>query len=512
MQRGSYGKRIGIVVTIVILMMCCSACGSNKEDFREGKYQADDFFSKSVETMYQSSQNLEIHFETGLYQENDSKKVAQKMKEIYEKIYQMGGKLAQPLQIYVLQDSTSSGLLAGNHKILCSMKDIESGECRKAMVQEAFQINDLWKVIGLDYYLFKEEDSAPVMKNQKLKQMYESKDNQDILNLLPYYFMPFFTDNKDVILAKNTARSLTEYQIMNGSLKEFLSGKYDSERKELWMESIGIQNVKLEPVEETKITIRMDKNNKVEIEKGQHQFSFQASSWMTSSKEVTTFLSEWEKGFQAILESLQSDGEETKTLLEEYWKQPFHIIFVDAEESENTKDTIYLKKGDNPLYELIGQFLNNMKTSDPWMVNGFACYFSRENRPTWLTKEKKEELISLLKKEGGYERLSKEDKKVADQIREQYDKRASSPVTEENFNYWVYVQAEGIAKLEKRTQSGKAITELTEPESFALTQYLVQTFGMDECFKYLKGEEKFKEVFRGDLKTVIKKFLRSIEA
>ena len=512
MKRGSYKKRIWIVGTMSLLMMCCSACGSNKDDFQKGSYQANELFEQSVETMVQSSSNLEIHFETDLYQEEESQKIAKQIRQYYEKIEQVGGKLAQPLQIYVVLDSRKSGLKVGEHKIICTMKDIESGEYRRAMVQESFQLKDLWKVIGLEYYLFKEADQAPVINTKDLKKQLENKENQDILNLRPFHFMPFFTDMEDVILAQNTARSLTEYQIMNGSLKEFLSGKYDTERKELWMESIDLKNVELSPIEEMNITIQTNENQKVELIKDQHHFVFEASSWMTSSKEVSSFLVDWTKGFQTIMDSFERDGEEMKTLLEECWEKPFTIVFVDSEEKDNTKDTIYLKKGDDPLYELIGQYLNNLGTTDSWMVNGFACYFSRENEPVWLDQDEKEELVSLLNKEEAYEHLSKTDQKKADQIRDQYERRASSPVTADNFNYWVYFQAEGIAKLEARVQSRKAITELSTSEAFALSQYLVQTFGMDECLGFLNGEETFKEVFRGDLKTVINKFLRSIES
>ena len=512
MKRGSCGKRIGILVTIVVLMMCCSACGRDKDDFQKGSYQADDFFSQTVETMVLSSSNLKIHFETGLYQEDEAQKIARQIRQYYENIAQVGGKLAQPIQIYVIQDSHKSGLKVGEHKIICTMKDIENGEYRRAMVQESFQIKDVWKAIGLEYYLFKEEDRVPAINTKELNKLLGNKDKQDILNLLPIHFIPFFTDMEDVVLAQNVARSLTEYQIMNGSLKEFLSGKYDTERKELWMDSIGLKNVKLSPVEKMNITIRTNENQKVEIIKGQHRFVFEASGWMNSSQEVSSFLLDWTKGFQTITDSLEQDGEQIKTLLEDCWKQPFSIVFVDSKEKDNTKDTIYLEKGDDPLYELIGQYLNNLGTCDPWMASGFASYFSRENEPVWLDKDKKEELVSLLRKEEAYEHLSKTEQKDVDQIREQYERRASSPVTKENFNYWVYVQAEGIAKLEVTVQSGKAITKLSESEAYALSQYLVQTFGMDECLSYLKKEKTFKEVFRGDLKTVIKKFLRSIEA
>ena len=498
--------------TVVLLIACLSGCGNSKDSFQKGSYQADDFFSQSIETMVQSNQNLEIHFETDLYQENDSKQLAEEIRKNYDKMVQVGGKLVEPLQVYIISANHKSGLCAGSKKIICTMKEVKNGELRQAMVQEAFQINDLWKVLGLNYYLFKNEDRALTINNQNLKKMYENKDKQEFLNLLPFYFMPFFTDNQDVVLAKNTACSLTEYQIMNGSLKEFLTGKYDVERKELWLDSIGIKNVQLSDPEKLKISIRTDENQNIEITKDHHSFLYEADSWMNGSKELTSFFNDLDNGFQTILDGMEQDGDEMKSYLEECWKQPFHIVFVDSEEKTNTKDTIYLKKGDDPIFEIIGQFLKNLKKQDQWMADGFASYFSRENEPVWLLDERKEESLSLLNKEAEYESLSKKDQKIADEVRDQYERSAPSPVTEDNFNYWIYYQAKGIVGLKDRIQSGKTITELDNPEAYALSQYLVQTFGMDECLSYLRGDETFKEVFRSDLRTVIKKFLRSIEA
>lgn len=507
-------KWIGLCF-FAVLTMGLWGCKGSQEQYQEGSYKANDFFSQSFETRFKEKNQLTVHFEKDLFEETKANKIFGEMEAEYHKISQASGNKVKPISIYIIMDTHKSGIIAKDRNIICSMKEIENKKYRQIMVREAFNIKEFWKVAGLEYYLFKGENFVKDFGNEELKKEYSEKKNKEVLSLLPYYFLSQFTDQEQLILAQKTAYSLTEFQIMNGNLKEFLSGKKDVERKQQWIEMMGIKQagVKL-PFQAKDLELKEDQNNKMLLSKDNQSFSFASKEWMNTNSEITSFLEYWYSGYQSIQDSLSKQGQKMKDFLDESWKKPLHIVFIDEnfKNEQLNEDTIYLKKGDDPFYLLVEHLLKGVETKDEWLKKGLALYLSRENEPEWLQEDFIKKEVSILTKGLEYGKLTKEEKEIADDLRVNYEKRAQSPVTEQNFNYWIYYQAKGITSLTELVRTKKTISQLDEPQAYALTQYLVSNYGIDSCMKYLQGEESFKEVFRNDLRTVIKKFLQSMES
>ena len=289
---------------------------------------------------------------------------------------------SKPYTVYVVETPLHGMIQQVGDAVYCTANDILSGAYRAELIAVMTELPAYWKCVGLSGVLF---DSS--IDTAALRTYYEQADSLEILSLFPAYFHTVFASEGDMLVARNTAVSLTDYMINQYGMETFLQTDRPEDQQD-WLTLLGVGCNYSDPYaaalaeysysfweEEYPLAVTTDHGDTIFIRYKEGD--------LDSPSQLRAFLYESKVGLQKILDGIALEAPYyLQAILDNY--SPIHIYYDPAFHSRVSQRWIEIELGNSQDYVhemthiLIHQPSNNRATFDreAWKYEAISQYFS----------------------------------------------------------------------------------------------------------------------------------------
>ncbi|HRX09857.1 MAG TPA: hypothetical protein P5559_11955 [Candidatus Limiplasma sp.] len=226
----------------------------------------------------------------------------------------------KPCTVYVVETPLHGMIQQIGDAVYCTAGDVLSGAYRAELIAVMTELPAYWKCVGLSGVLF--ESSIDTVA---LRAYYEQADTLDILSLFPAYFLNVFTSEDDMLVARNTAISLTDYMINQYGMEPFLQTDRPKDRQD-WLTLLGVSRDYSDPYAEALAEYRYSFWEEeyplaVTTDHGDMIFIRYQEGDLDSPAQLRAFLYESKVGLQNILDGVALQAPEyLQAILDQYQK------------------------------------------------------------------------------------------------------------------------------------------------------------------------------------------------
>ena len=234
--------------------------------------------------------------------------------------------VSKPYTVYVVETPLHGMIQQVEDAVYCTADDILSGAYRAELIAVMTEIPTYWKCVGLSGVVF----GSPI-DTATLRAYYEQADDLGILSLFPAYFHNVFASEEDMLIARNTAISLTDYMMNQYGMETFLQTDRPEDRQD-WLTSLGIERTYDDPYAEALAEYRYafwdeDYPLVVTTDRGDTVFIRYHEGDLDNPARVRAFLYESKIGLQKILDGIALESPEYLQAILDRYQNPIKVYY-----------------------------------------------------------------------------------------------------------------------------------------------------------------------------------------
>lgn len=521
-------KKLVLVSVIVSFLCLITSCTKGTEQFQESSHPRDDQYAAEFPTQYKKEGNLSLHIEARIYNDEIATSMFDRIKADYKQIKELGKGIEEPVTFYIVDQTITGKPQVIDREIFCTYNDIKSGEYRRAFTAASFNLKSYWKSVGLDWYIFDSIEGKDVIDKEVLKSFYEDETNGKVLSLIPAYFLDTFSDAATISMAKDTACLLTSYIIDQHDIKFYLGGEKANQNRQGWLEDIGVTSPFI--VDASRLD-QLDYDESVNyplIAKYKNlEMHFIKSDGEQNADDIYLFIAEIIEGYSSMIADITISDPKTLAYITEREKQVIYIELRDITASINYSkpdNTIITYQSCYTYGQIMEALLPITSPENTWLNVGVEQVLSLPKTSEYMPEKDKQKFFELMTKGPLYNQTDKNNKEFTDYMSNYYEKNIPLPKEAADLDMALFYEAVGMGTLtQKKLSTSLGITlftvmgkekvevvkgnDLSIPEAYVVTQYLIKTYGLDTVISVVKGEESFSTAFQKDFEQMMADFM-----
>lgn len=233
MKRNIFTQVIALFV-FTSMVISQTGCTQEKIEFQQGQHPGCEIYTETFNTYTYNSPQFQLHIEEQLYEEESAKEWVALIQADIEALAITFG-TGEPSKFFIVQQTSTEEVPAGNGAIYCTPEDINNGGYRNELVKAYLGITELWKITGVNEALFGENPDQ-----EALADYYSDVENHATLSLFAAYF-DFDTSfmNSQTIIT-DTASAFTNFLLSEHGGEAFLGCTSQDRYRQAWLDSLNL--------------------------------------------------------------------------------------------------------------------------------------------------------------------------------------------------------------------------------------------------------------------------------
>lgn len=524
-----------ILLLLSLLTFC--GCSSNRvvdpqkitsSDFLDSQHLRDKEYGATFQTKVVTLDNLNIHFATTIFDETTSPELVKQIAADYASLAELDAGLAQPVDIYLVGETITGQSVLTSSGLFCTPESVQDGTYRPFLTALTFDLTPWWQCVGLSRIVFEETTVSSDELVNRLESYYASARKPYLLTLSPLYFIENFNDAETMMLADQSAQSLSEYILSQHDVKTFLTEGNNMEYRSEWLKELGV-TVDTEMIEMISSpeaihlsSVPMISANKASLVIEEHNFrlNLQSVDWMPTADDASFFVVDFYQSVDQLFSYLKENAPKHYETLQQPDYRQISVSVFDSDAGDHSfakldgSDAIVLAHAD-ALHELTHCLIPvNDATEKRWLSEGLTTYLSSlylsyEIAPQYIDPFANEEEIAKLK--SPYIECSR---KIANRYEQMNGQDISEIYRTEHPIFLIYQAIGYEAILHPETfqgiqfpiatqsvdqragvSSGYVGNQLSYLESMVFVQYLVEKHGLDTMIEAEMDNNAYHELF-----------------
>ncbi len=519
--------------TALILSTGLIGTACNRNYYEEGRLESVEGYGYITANVL-SQNNITLHVENKI---ETSKEVIDGIYSIIENDYavlQNTWKRNTEINIYVIADDYILGKNHGAYlhgNIICNPDIIENGNYKLYLTAAFLKTTEPWKQYAALHYVFEEH-----AEEFHLSEYYSDQSNLLSLTLFPAYFNENFSDERTIEIARQTACRFGKYVLETYGLKKFLSANLTDYRQE-WLNEIGCQqqfhlSLDLSWLDGAEYSqqfrqyplIITTKNRCYYLDSFYHE---RPTASFHTAERALYHLSEGYRECVKALEYLQQHAPKSYPAIAEKFQNKLEYYISDNQIKtccDVDNQTIYLLDPSEYVHETAHAItLSQSPTDGAWLGEGVAEYISR------FVSTHNSDINHRFFSSFTSTELSGSLKAFVNEVNARYMGLGGKFDDVAVFDFALMAETIGTVTLAKpqykseiqfpyavnsiahsyHTSSNKDGNQLTYPEAYAFTKYLIDEYGLDAVLTCCASYD-FSSVFKDTFDHIFSTYLRQI--
>lgn len=519
------------VLTVFILLL--SGCESSEIIFTSTTHKKTNDYPITFQTFTALDQFLEINIKSDIYDEIEGKKLFEICKRDIDKIYKTTKLQNDKQTIYVIEENDYylTGVFSG--KIFCTAESIIDGSYRQNLIKSVCSIQDKWKLVGLEAYIF----DTDTYNNSELMNYYSKDVDLDILSFFEAYFIDDFVDENMMLIATDTAKSFSEYIISEYGIEILLSSNCINEKSN-YLHFLGLKKEYKDLYYEIFEDYQFQKTEEyplvVKTAKGDFFYIKPLKDDIETPIQIKEFLFHAQKSVDKLLDYIEKNAPKYYQSILERRNIPCSYYFIEEnKDGLNYVDgqNIYLINSFAFVHETVHILIENSVEEERLRCEGIAEYMSNEIYPLMDNNKTKKSLYNFMTANEFDDELTRKSFNSLQQFYLENDVFPSNylelnyplllkSIAYSTLNYpeFKYLLGTGFGKSlgeivnYNKTDLFLAGNELTYPEAYLMTEYLVLKYGFEKVMNYSIENETFYQNFGIEYEKMKEEFVNEIKS
>lgn len=502
-------KRIACLLLCMLLVFPAAA----ESLFQPGEPHASTLeFRQYFETLSAVQGNHTLSIAARIYDEALAQKLYETIAADLNVIAQKLG-LSQegfsPHTVYVVERLVNGSMERQGSRVYCKAEQIESGAYRPLLICAALGTEEYWMGVGLAGYIF-----GDVVDDERLRQYYASAEDLNLLSLSVPYFLPDFATEEELAIARDTAISLCQYAVEHHGYEALLADDGVTLRR-AWL---GVERGYDDPYHQALQNYRFcasAQHTAIAVNGYGHSVYLKPMEDMTTAHDLCMFLCDMVKGPETLFALLDEQSSEYADLIRSRYEEEMRIYCGNNDGSyavpEHREIRLALAAGFmHELGHVLVPPVNGANAyTTMWQYEGLCNYLNYEVYPFYAVKWQYHQALHLFK---DMEVPQSPNHPFMIRAVEMYLRNAPLPECVEQTEPMLYVQTMALVPLlypddaagsawaksiqdfyqGLRSENGN---ELTDMQACALTDYLIDRWGLTTFLTFCQGEESFEDAF-----------------
>lgn len=490
-----------------------------KPEITQSRHRREDGYAADFTTYCLTFEDCTVQMEARYYEETALRDAARKVQLDLAAMAEKTGKQPRAVTVYLVNQTITGGTQIVDHRVFCTMDDVENRSCRWALAQAAYDLEQLWQAVGLNRYVFAQDpDEAALLA------YYAGGAHDNLLSLFPMYFLPGFADGETMEMAGQTAQCVTAKILETGGMEEFCAPGSAAEAVRQWLDAAGMDAPALPAGADTvgRLTIASLSENSVILQADEEmnpfRFELEPTDWIETADEFYGYLCRFYEGYTVMLAQMEAALPTAFQQVRQNAEEQITVKIISNQQMSYAQgQTVNISWGTNIWHEVTHVLLPSQVgyLTDRWLTEGLAEYFATPIETAYHWGENYVTMHQYFfgdMPEEYRETLNEDDWKQRECIIRCYTARCPVPETGNDFDRgWLYracaittilrselcpaeeLSANAISVAEKSGFSalGKEAdgNGLSYPEALLMTDYLAEIYGIDDVVNsYLSHE------------------------
>jgi len=471
--------------------------------------------------------DLTLSIEESVYQPEQAEDLLLQVVEDMQVIASLLPVVDKTCTVYVVETLLHGAIEQTGDALYCTADDILSGAYRAELIEMMAEIPAYWKCAGLSGFLF-----GSSVDTAALRSYYEQAEDLDLLSLFPAYFLNVFASEEEMLVARNTAVSLTDTIISQYGMDTFLQTDRSEDRQD-FLSSLGVGREYSDPYAETlaeyayafwekeyPLVVTTDRSDTFYIRYGEGD--------LDSPAQVRAFLYEANVGVEAVLNGIANEAPEyLQTVLDNY--NPVRVYYDPAVSSRISMCWVEIELGKSRhyFYEMMHILIQQPSNGRPvydlesWKYQAIAQYLSIAfYQPTSMKKNYHSVIQEYLDLYSDPDNIADIEAKSLDEhylhlAQEYLRSYGALPENWMDFDIGSYWKVAARVQMEEQLANDGAElewaqsigslsywkirktggNELTYSQAYSLADYLIEAQGLSPFLQYCLEDTEFDEAF-----------------
>ncbi len=505
-------KRIACVLLCILLVFPATA----ESLFQTGEPHASTLeFRQYFETMSAVRGNHTLSIAARIYNEA----LAQKLYETVDadlnaiaKKLSISPEQFAPHTVFVVERLVNGSMERQENRVYCKAEQIENGAYRPLLICAVLDTEEYWLGVGLAGYIF-----GDVVEHEHLRQYYASVEELNLLSLSIPYFLPDFATEEELTIACDTAISLCQYAVEHHGYEALLADDGVALRRE-WLAWMGVEREYDDLYYQVLQRYRFraaSQYTAVAVNDYGHSVYLKPMEDMSTAHDLRMFLYDMMKGPETLFALVDMQAPDYATLIRSRYEGEMRIYCGHENGSYAVPEyrEIRLALAAGYMHELGHMLVPAVNGANAyttmWQYEGLCHYMNYKVYPFYAVKWQCHQALHLFK---NMEVPQSPNHPFMMRAVEMYLRNAPLPESVEQTAPMLYIQTMALVPLlypddaagaawSKSIQSfypglrSENGNELTEMQACALTDYLVDRYGLATFLTFCQGEESIEDVF-----------------
>ena len=498
MKRNSITK-ISVLLGSLFLIGILTGCTQQKIEFQESQHIGDETYSEIFDTYVYTDPRVELHIQDQLFEEESAVALYEIIRADLEALSSTFSPGETP-SIFIVQQTPTEDIIAGDGVIYCTPDDINNGTYRFELTKIYLGLNEPWKVAGAYGVVFGEEADL-----EALAAFYSDEVSLPTLSLFAAYFIENDSFVDPNAISRETASAFTDFLLSEYGVEAFINCTSQDEYRQAWLDFLGLSVEYKQAYDLAFLDCAVYSSSEkypLIITTGNRVYSFSKDT-LVAPESIMFMLSSYQAGMENVIEVIINQAPEHSPQIISTWEGPISIFF-DADLIRSYADpsggNLYLAATfPQALFNVTSNFLipEADREMEIWKTFGIADYlFAVSGMP-----DQRYYRYFLIPPD----EYSGDDSVYLELVQEYYLSHAAYPSILMDFDFGLFYEALAVIslsnpdlELQERLPSysiarwtGSEIkfypypgNNLTYPEAYLFTKYLVETYGLDNMLAY----------------------------
>jgi hypothetical protein len=405
------------------------------------------------------------------------------------------------LDVYLVEETPTGEILRTGEMIYCTPDDVIEGAYQHALVRAYTGLERPWKIAGAYAASFGDE-----IDRERLAVYYDNEENFAMLSLFDTYFMEEFADNSTLAIANDTAADFTAFLLAEYGPDAFFQPVGLTDYRQEWLNALGISAVyepkyNLRFFEDAQYSSSEDYPLIITTDNRVYAFT---GNFVDTPEPILQILSFYPAGMETVLDYIENNAPTYHSQIEPEWEETISYYFdgdLMGFYSDRSKRSFHVARPSvlNMFLETFSYFIPEVKgETQIWKNLGLGGYlYSVADVPD----QNFFDYFEVLPDE-----LSGDNAIYHSQVRDYYLAHAEYPASVNDLDIGLLFESMAIGTLsnpnlefqypqmsamsiaetsrEERKYQSYPGNDLTYPEAYLFTKYLVDTYGLEAMLTY----------------------------
>ena len=502
---------------------------ANDAVFSPDRHNRNDSYAATFNTYSATLGGITLHVRDRIYDETTARDILSVLLNIHGSVEAIQPGFARDICVYVVDSTLTGSVVTAEKKVFLTADDINADDGYRGIVSVLTGVTEPWQAVGLAGYIRGDKPDEHF-----LRAFYSDESNQTILSLFAAYFVPEFTNEDTARAALETAVCLTKLILSEYDFEEYLAEAYSTPLRQKWLEQLGVgaeyqSSYDFSIFKSAGYTSSKDYPLIITFADVPHIFYFKhVPDFTETPEEIIELLFAYHNGMERILTKTRDNAPSAYGEVLQNWEKPLHI------RCDGVKNELSYASGDRQIklnakdalwHEICHMLLPEVDLDwQVWLSEGFAMYLAATEESIFLGESISIVYGYYLNDEEYLDLSEYDDMEFRSLIKRYYLSHDALPTTADEFDIALFYEAVGaivmvypelkennplhmasatllqvrfeeLAEgpgLEGMSNDGQ---ELTYPEAYVLTKYVVEKHGLDEVMTAYLSRTRFEEAF-----------------